>query len=63
MAKLSDKLSKVDEDITLTRADNGFVVTVSGRDSEDDWASIKLVCTSLNEVIALIEESATMERA
>jgi hypothetical protein len=62
MAKLSDKLTKVDEDVTVTRADNGFIVTVSGRDSEEDWATAKILCNTLEEVMALIEEASTMER-
>ena len=62
MAKLSDKLSKVDEDITITRADNGFIVTVSGRDSDNDWATAKIVCTSLDEVVDLIKQATSMER-
>lgn len=61
--KLSDKLSKVDEDITITQADNGFIVTVSGRNSEDDWATAKIVCTSLDKVVDLIKEASAMERS
>lgn len=61
MAKLSDKLTKVDEDVTVTRADNGYIVTVSGRDTDDDWATAKIVCNSLEEVMALITEASTME--
>lgn len=63
MAKLSDKLSKVDEDITITQADNGFIVTVSGRDSDDDWATAKIVCNSIDDVIGLIKEAQGMERS
>jgi hypothetical protein len=61
--KLSDKLSKVDEDITITQADNGFIVAVSGRNSEDDWATAKIVCTSLDEVVDLIKEASAMEHS
>lgn len=63
MAKLSDKLSKVDEDITITQADNGFIVTVSGRDSDDDWATAKIVCNSIDDVVDLIKEAQGMERS
>ena len=61
MAKLSDILTKVDEDVTVTRADNGYIVTVSGRDTDDDWATAKIVCNSLEEVMALITEASMME--
>lgn len=62
MAKLSDKLTKVDEDVTVTRADNGFIVTVAGRDSNEEWATAKILCNTLKEVMTLIEEASTMER-
>ena len=62
MTKLSNKLTKVNEQISITMYDNGFLFDVSGRDSEDDWASAKIVCTDLNEVIALLTEAAAMER-
>jgi hypothetical protein len=32
------------------------MVEVSGRNEDDDWASVKLVCRDLNEVQALLEE-------
>lgn len=62
MTKLSNKLTKVNEQISITMYDNGFLFDVSGRDSEDDWASAKIVCTDLNEVIVLLTEAAAMER-
>lgn len=61
--KISRKLSKVDEDLTITQADNGFVVTVSGRNKDDDWSSAKIVCTTLEEVVELIKEASEMERS
>ena len=39
MAKLSDKLSKVNESITINRYDNGFMLDVGGRDNENEWKS------------------------
>ena len=56
IAKVSDKLSKVGECVNVYFYDNAYMVEVSGRNEEDDWATTKLVCRDLNEVQALLEE-------
>ena len=60
--KLSDKLRKVSEDITVRMLDNGFVVEASGRNHNDDWANAKLIVSTVDEVYALIGEAAEMEK-
>jgi hypothetical protein len=55
MSKLK-KLSKVNESITVNRYDNGFMVEVSGKDSEDDWKTAKVLCASEEEMLAVIKE-------
>ena len=62
MSKL-DKLTKVDDSFTVHMYDNGFMVEIGGRDSEDDWATAKIVCNSLEEVVELIKEAAAMDRS
>lgn len=60
--KLADKLSKVDEEITIKQLDNGFVVEVQGRDSDDEWATAKIVCNDLAAVQALVEEATQLPK-
>ena len=60
MAKLS-KLAKVNESITINRYDNGFMVEVSGKDSDSDWKTAKVLCNTEDEMIAVIKEWITME--
>jgi len=60
--KLSDKLRKVSEDITVRMLDNGFVVEAGGRNHNDDWANAKLIVSTVDEVYALIGEAAEMEK-
>jgi hypothetical protein len=60
MAKLN-KLSKVNESITVNRYDNGFMVEVSGRDSESDWKTAKVLCSTEAEMMAVVKEWTTME--
>ena len=60
--KLSDKLAKCGDSLTVNMYDNGFMVEVSGRDSDDDWKSAKIMCPTLDEVYAVIKEAANMTR-
>lgn len=61
--KIADKLDKVGEDITIKMYDNGFMVELSGRDSDDDWADVKIVCNTLDEVKDLISEASELPRS
>jgi hypothetical protein len=61
--KISDKLSKVEETVTVQMYDNGFLFEISGRNHEDDWSNVKILCTDLNEISALITEANSMERS
>jgi hypothetical protein len=60
--KLSDKLQKVNDNLTVYLYDNGFMVEISGRDHEDSWTGAKIVCESIDQVMELISEATTMER-
>ena len=54
--KISDKLTKVSETVNIHFYDNAYMVEVSGRNKNDDWATVKLVCRDLTEVAALLQE-------
>ena len=60
MAKLS-KLSKVNENISINRYDNGWMVEVGGRDGENDWKTAKVLCNTEEEMIAVVKEWNSME--
>jgi ketol-acid reductoisomerase len=60
--KLTDKLAKCGDSLTVNLYDNGFMVEVSGRDSEDDWKTAKVMCQTLDEVNAVIKEASEMVR-
>ena len=61
--KIADKLSKVDESFNVYMYDNGFMFEISGRDSDDDWATAKIMCANMDEIAALAHEAASMERS
>jgi hypothetical protein len=60
--KLSDKLAKCGDSLTVNMYDNGFMVEVSGQDSDNDWTTAKIMCQTLDEVYAVIAEASKMER-
>jgi hypothetical protein len=59
---LTTKLATVDETMTITICDNGFIFDVSGRDANEDYSSAKIVCDDIDQLISLITEATKMER-
>jgi hypothetical protein len=60
---IASKLAKVDETMTIQMYDNGFMFEISGRDDEDDWATAKIVCSNIDEVMKLVQEATTLKRS
>lgn len=60
MAKLT-KLAKVNENISINRYDNGWMVEVGGKDKKEDWKTSKIMCTSEEELLAVVKEWNTMD--
>lgn len=61
MAKISDKLAKVSDSFTINRYDNGFMIEVSGKNADGNWATSKIIVKTLDELKTLVEEAATLE--
>jgi hypothetical protein len=59
---VNDKLTKVSDSFTINMYDNGFMVEVSGRDSDGEWATAKILCQDLEQVVTIVTEVSTMER-
>lgn len=60
--KVVDKLKKVSDSLTIYFYDNGFMVEICGRDLEDDWKTIKVLCESIEQVNALVAEAAELPK-
>ena len=60
MAKLG-KLAKVNDSLTVNRYDNGWMVEVGGRDADDEWANAKIMCSTEEELLELIQKYNGME--
>ena len=59
--KLSDKLTKINESYTVNRYDNGFMVEAGGRNKKGDYVTAKILCNTLDEVLALVKEAGEMD--
>jgi hypothetical protein len=61
MSNQLSKLAKVNEQISINRYDNGFMVEVGGRDDENDWKTAKILCNTEEDMIAVVQEWTSME--
>jgi len=59
--KITDKVTKDIDSCSIDFKDNGFVLSVSGQDSNDDWANCSLVFTDLKELVANLKEIAALK--
>ena len=59
MAKLT-KLTKVNDSFSINRYDNGWMVEVSGRDKKQDYKTAKIMCSTEEELLAVVKEYNTM---
>ena len=62
VSKLGDKLTKVNESFTINMYDNGFMVEVGGRNKKGDYDNAKILCNTLDEMLALVKEAGEMDR-
>lgn len=61
--KLSDKLTKVNENFTINMYDNGYMIEVGGRNEDDDWKTAKIMVSTVEELLELVREATEIERA
>lgn len=61
MSNKLNKLSKVNESFTVNRYDNGYMIEVSGRDTDNDWKTCKILCTTKEELFEVIDGALSME--
>ena len=55
--QLEDKLTKVNDNFTVYMYDNGYMLEISGRTDAEEWATAKILCNTLDELVALITEA------
>jgi len=62
ISKIGDKLAKVNDSFTVNMYDNGFMLEIGGRSSDEEWTNVKLTVSSIEELVALIKEAADLPR-
>jgi len=62
VTKISDKLSKVNESFNVYMYDNGYMFEIVGRDADNDYKNAKIMCNTIEQLIALVQEAAEMDR-
>lgn len=62
VSKVSDKLTKVNENFSVYMYDNGFMLEVSGKDADGEYKSAKIMVATGEQLVALIAEVIEMER-
>lgn len=60
--KLIDTFTKINDNYTVTNCNNGFVVEVSGQDSNEEWITGKFVVKTIDELKDIVQDLAWMPR-
>jgi len=56
------RFTKINDNLTITLCENGYVADISGNDSNDDWISSKIVFTDLKDLTSFIKELDGIEK-
>ena len=60
--KLLETFTKINDNYTVTNCKNGFVVEVSGHNSNESWISCKFIMKTIDELKVVVQELACMPR-
>lgn len=55
MSKMLGKLAKVSDSFTVNRYENGYMIEVSGRNTENDWKTVKILCNTEEDLFETIQ--------
>jgi hypothetical protein len=56
--KLIDHFAKVNDNYSITNCQNGYMVDVSGQDSEENWINAKFVFKTIDELKDVVQDLA-----
>ena len=62
VSKIIDKITKVSESYTIYMYDNGFMIEVSGRDSDEEYKTAKIMVPTIEQLVELVKEAAELPR-
>lgn len=49
-----DRLVKVSDSFSVNRYDNGWMIEISGKNADNDWATVKIICNTEDQMFKLI---------
>tara|TARA_B100000780_G_scaffold262377_1_gene215466 strand:+ start:579 stop:788 length:210 start_codon:yes stop_codon:yes gene_type:complete len=62
ITSIGSKLTSVNDQFMVNMYDNGFMFEISGRDDDDEYQTVKILCNTVDEITTLIDEAADMQR-
>ena len=62
VSTIADKLTKVNENFSVNMYDNGYMFEISGRDKKGDYKSAKIMCSTVEQLTALVQEATELDR-
>jgi hypothetical protein len=62
VSTIADKLTKVSENFSVNMYDNGYMFEISGRDKKGDYKSAKIMCSNVEQLVALVQEATELDR-
>lgn len=58
--KIADKMEKVNDNFTVYRYENGYMLEISGRTKDGEWKTSKIVAASIDDLNLLVKEATTL---
>ena len=62
ISKIGEKLAKVNDSFTIHMYDNGYMIEVGGRDSNNEWKNAKILVQNLAQLNDLIAEISNLPK-
>ena len=59
--KIADKMEKVNDNFTVYRYENGYMLEISGRTKDNEWKTSKIVAASIDDLNLLVKEALTIQ--
>jgi len=59
---LTQELSKVNPEINVKMAGNGWILEFSGRNLDDDWKNLTVLCEDIDTVTQYLVDHSEMEQ-
>ena len=59
--KIADKMEKVNDNFTVYRYENGYMLEISGRDKDGEWKTSKIIAASIDDLNLLVKEALTIQ--